>query len=166
MREGAVHQNKPSYTLLLAVAMGLSACTAAAAAERPGDGRLPPPDLLMQEPGGPEAAMPPGPGAVARQPPGPALADPPHEVIQTLVEIERLYREQGRLREVVALYQDVLGRTRDPLLRHFAYEAIARAQLQPAEADKAIGTLRQSLDESLQRLDQLPPPPEPHGKGL
>ncbi len=161
-----MHPNKPSYALLLAGAVGLSAwAAAAAAAERPGDSRPPPPDLLMPEPGGPEAAMPPGPGAVVRQP-GPALADPPHEVMQTLGEIERLYREQGRVRDVVALYQDVLSRTHDPLLRHFAYEAIARAQLQPAEADKAIGTLKQSLDESLQRLEQLPPPPEPHGKGL
>jgi hypothetical protein len=84
-------------------------------------------------------------------------------VIHTLMEIERLYHVQGRSKDVVGLYQDVLSRTKDPLVRHFAWEAIARAQEQPADTDKAVATLRQSLDESLQRLNQLPPPGAAHG---
>jgi hypothetical protein len=96
---------------------------------------------------------------------GPGFGGPGPEVIHTLLEIERLYRMQGRNKEVVSLYQDVLGRTKDPLVRHFAYEAIARAQEQPGDTDKAVATLRQSLDESLQRLNQMPPPPgHEHGE--
>jgi hypothetical protein len=95
---------------------------------------------------------------------GPGFAGPPQEVVHTLIEIERLYRLQGRNKEVVSLYQDVLGRTKDPLVRHFAYDAIAHAQEQPTDTDKAVATLKQSLDESLQRLNQMPPPPGPGGR--
>lgn len=90
---------------------------------------------------------------------GPGFGGPGQEVIHTLIEIERLYRMQGRNKEVIALYQDVLSRTKDPMVRHFAYEAIARAQEQPTDTDKAVATLKQSLDESLQHLNQPPPPP-------
>ena len=152
---------------LLAGLIGLCGCTAALAAEPPGDAHPPLPELLLDGPGGPDTPPPPGaaPGPGPRQQPGLDIGGPPHEVIQTLAEIEQLYRQQGKTREVVALYQDVLHRTKDPLVRHFAYEAIAHAQLQPDDADKAVATLKQSLDESLQRLDQ-PPPPEAHGKGM
>jgi hypothetical protein len=94
---------------------------------------------------------------------GPGFGGPGQEVIHTLLEIERLYREQGRNKEVIALYQDVLGHTKDPQVRHFAYEAIAHAQEQPTDTDKAVATLKQSLDESLQRLNQMPPPGHEHG---
>jgi tetratricopeptide (TPR) repeat protein len=82
----------------------------------------------------------------------------PQEVIQTASEIERLYREQGKPKEAIALYRELLAKTRDPLVRHFAYDSIARIELQPADADKAVATLKQSLDESLQHLNQLPAP--------
>jgi len=140
--------------LLLASAIGLSDGSAiAAAADKPLDEGLPPPVFLLDAPGGPGIPPPHGPGF------GGGPGGPAQEVIQTLAEIERLYRQQGKTREVLALYQDVLGKTKNPLVRHFAYEGIAHTQLQPTESDKAVATLRQSLDESLQRLNQLPPPP-------
>ncbi|HWY26238.1 MAG TPA: hypothetical protein VNX47_15040 [Nevskia sp.] len=123
----------------------------------------PGPELLAGGPeGGPLLPPLPSPGAVGDHKfmmlQGPAVGGPPQEVIHTLMEIERLYREQGRNKEVVTLYQDVLGRTKDPMVRHFAYDAIVRAQLQPADTDRALATLKQSLEESLQRLNQIPPP--------
>lgn len=165
---------KTLSSLLLASAIGLSGWAAVASAEEPGEGHPQPaagPDL----PSGPDA--PPhglrlehgfgdhesGPGAGPGMGPGPE--GPAHEVIHTLIEIERLYREEGRSKEVVSLYQGVLGKTRDPLVRHFAYEAIAHAQLQPADTDKAVATLKQSLDESLQHLNELPPPGGPGRDG-
>ena len=96
---------------------------------------------------------------------GPGFGGPGQEVVHTLLEIERLYRAQGRNKDVIALYQEVLTRTKDPLVRHFAYEAIARAQEQPTDTDKAVATLKQSLDESLQQLNQLPPPGQGHERG-
>ncbi len=150
---------------LAASALALWCCgSAAALAQEPLDARPPGPELLDGPGGGPELPPLPSRGAggdrmfLALHGPGPGAGGPPQEVIHTLMEMERLYREQGRNKEVVALYQDVLGRTRDPLVRHFAYEAIVRAQLQPADTDKALATLRQSLDDSLQRLNQMPPP--------
>ncbi|HZR35271.1 MAG TPA: hypothetical protein VFA75_07830 [Nevskia sp.] len=142
--------------LLGAVCLSWSACGAAAAQET-APPQAPAPELLA----GPDGPPPPGaPGGDRRflMLQGPGAGGPPREVIHTLLEIERLYREQGRSKEVVALYQDVLARTRDPMVRHFAYDAIVRSQLQPADTDKALATLKQSLEESLQRLNQMPPP--------
>ena len=155
---------KTLSSLLLACAIGLCGWAGSAGADgKPPEGRPPLPGLLLDGPAGPDAPLPHGfgSGMGAGAGPGMAAGGPPHEVIQTLLEIERLYREQGRPKEVVALYQDVLGKTRDPLVRHFAYEAIAHAQLQPADTDKAVATLKQSLDESLRHLNELPPPGGP-----
>ncbi|WP_051748723.1 tetratricopeptide repeat protein [Nevskia soli] len=167
-----MHQ-KTLGSLLLASAIGLSGWAAIASADEPGEGHPPPiagpgqpfaPDapphgprlqLGFGNPGfGPGAG--PGPGMG-----GPGFDGPADAVIHTLIEIERLYREEGRSKEVVSLYQGVLGKTKDPLVRHFAYEAIAHAQLRPADTDKAVATLKQSLDESLQHLNELPPPGGP-----
>ena len=149
--------------LLLAV-LGSAACGSAALADgKPGDERPPPPADAALDAGRPDAPHGRGPGTA----PGPGFGPPgpPQEVIHTATEIEHLYREQGKSREVIALYQDILAKARDPQVRGFAYEALARAQQQPADTDKAIVTLRQSLGESLQRLQQ-PPPGEPEGRGL
>lgn len=163
-------QNKKIAGLLLGLSAGVLGCGAALAQELP-EGR-PPPDAPGEGagPGGLAGPLlPPLPGGggdrmfLLGRGPGGGGAGPSIEVIHTLGEMEHLYRSQGRNKEVVALYQDVLARTKDPMVRHFAYEAIVRAQLQPVDTDKALATLKQSLDDSLQRLNQ-PPPPGP-GKG-
>ena len=159
--------HKPILVGLLLTALGSFACGSAALADgKPGDERPPPPADAALDADRPDAPHGHGPGAA----PGPGFGPlvppgPPQEVIHTATEIEHLYREQGRPREVIALYQDILAKARDPLVRGFAYEALARAQQQPVDTDKAIATLRQSLGESLQRLQQ-PPPGEPDGKGM
>lgn len=79
---------------------------------------------------------------------------PTRAVIGTLGRLERLYRMQGRTADVRALYRDVLKKTRDPRVRHFAYGRLARAELKPADTAAAIATLRKSLDESLAQLNQ------------
>jgi hypothetical protein len=166
-------QQKLLTRLVLAAGLGLSAWSAMAEPGAGGDhpmapgGAEPPaghfgmPDGADGRHGGPEAGGPAEDRHGEDHGPGP-MAGPAGEVLQTLHEIEHLYREQGRTREVIALYQEVLGKTRDPLVRHAAYEAIARAQAQPVDTDKAVVTLKQSLDESLQHLNQMPPP----GPGL
>jgi len=149
--------------LLLASAIGLCGwANLAGADDKPLEHRSSPAQM-HEGPGGPDAPLAHGFGPGAG--PGMGAGGPPHEVIQTLIEIERLYREDGRSKEVVSLYQGVLGKTKDPLVRHFAYEAIAHAQLQPADTDKAVATLKQSLDESLQHLNELPPPGGPARDG-
>jgi hypothetical protein len=70
-------------------------------------------------------------------------------VIADLRELERLYRQAGRSKDLVALYNDVLAKSQDPRVRAYAYHHLARAQAQPANLDAAIATLRKGLDEDL-----------------
>jgi hypothetical protein len=90
----------------------------------------------------------------------PSPPQPLQQTMHTALELERLYREQGRNHDVVVLYQDILGKTKDPGLRDFAYRQLAHAQLEPADTSKAIATLTQSLNESLERVNSMPPPRE------
>ena len=77
---------------------------------------------------------------------------PVFQTVRNLRELERLYLIGGRASEIPALYQDVLAKTGNPAVRQFAYNRIALNQFKPGDVDKSIATLRQSLDESLQRL--------------
>lgn len=69
--------------------------------------------------------------------------------IADLRGLERLYLVSGRSKELPALYNEVLAKSQDPMLRNYAYHHLARAQAQPANVDQAIATLRKSLDENL-----------------
>lgn len=83
-------------------------------------------------------------------------AMPARAAIGDLRQIERLYLIEGRVGALPALYKDVLAKTRNPVVRNYVYERLARAQMKPANVDQAIATLRQSLDENLARLDEAP----------
>lgn len=76
--------------------------------------------------------------------------------IHDLREIKHLYLETGHANQLPALYQDVLSKTQDPSVRNYAYQQLARAELRPADPDKAIATLRTSLNENLTRLNARP----------
>jgi hypothetical protein len=76
--------------------------------------------------------------------------------IHDLREIKHLYLETGRANQLPALYQDVLSKTQDPFVRNYAYQQLARAELRPADPDKAIATLRTSLNENLTHLNAQP----------
>ncbi|WP_448100506.1 hypothetical protein [Luteibacter jiangsuensis] len=70
-------------------------------------------------------------------------------VIGDLHALERLYVMSGRAKELPALYNDVLAKSQNPMVRDYAYRHLARAQMQPQNVDAAIATMRKSLDESL-----------------
>lgn len=70
-------------------------------------------------------------------------------VIGDLRSLERVYVMTGRQKELPALYNDVLAKSQNPMVRDYAYRHLARLQMQPANADAAIATLRKSLDENL-----------------
>lgn len=70
-------------------------------------------------------------------------------VIGDLRALERLYVMNGRAKELPALYNEVLAKSQNPMVRDYAYRHLARAQMQPQNVDAAIATLRKSLDESL-----------------
>ncbi|MFK4441252.1 hypothetical protein ABH944_001296 [Caballeronia udeis] len=76
--------------------------------------------------------------------------------IHDLREIKHLYLETGRGNQLPAIYQDTLSKTQDPFVRNYAYQQLARAELRPADPDKAIATLRTSLNENLTRLNAQP----------
>ena len=63
--------------------------------------------------------------------------------------LERLYQQAGRGKELGSVYNEVLAKSQNPLLRTYVYHRLAQLQAQPANVDQAIGTLRQSLDENL-----------------
>ena len=55
----------------------------------------------------------------------------------------------GRSKELPALYNDVLAKSQNPMVRDYVYRHLARAQMQPQNPDAAIATMRKSLDENL-----------------
>jgi hypothetical protein len=76
--------------------------------------------------------------------------------IHDLREIKRLYLEAGHANQLPALYQDVLSKTQNPFVRNYAYQQLARTELRPADPEKAIATLRTSLNENLTQLNAHP----------
>ncbi|MGA9852478.1 MAG: hypothetical protein WBR15_06045 [Gammaproteobacteria bacterium] len=78
---------------------------------------------------------------------------PTAAAIADLNGIQRLYMMEGRRKDVADLYKYVLSKTQNPELRNYAYGHLARAEIQVTNADQAIATLRQSLDENLTRLN-------------
>lgn len=66
-----------------------------------------------------------------------------------LRSLERLYQQAGRSKDLTSVYNDVLAKSQDPMLRTYVYHRLAGLQSQPANVDQAIGTLRKSLDENL-----------------
>jgi hypothetical protein len=70
-------------------------------------------------------------------------------VIGDIRALERLYVVTGRSKELPALYNDVLAKSQNPMVRDYVYRHLARTQMQPQNADAAIATMRKSLDESL-----------------
>jgi len=77
------------------------------------------------------------------------MAGPIDGVIGDLRELERLYMESGRSKELTALYNDVLAKSQDPRVRDYVYKHLARLQARPGNVDQAIATLRKGLDENL-----------------
>jgi hypothetical protein len=63
--------------------------------------------------------------------------------------LERLYQQAGRSKDLASVYNDVLAKSQNPMLRTYVYHRLAQLQAQPANVDQAIGTLRKSLDENL-----------------
>ncbi|MHB8584151.1 MAG: hypothetical protein ACYDAV_12975 [Gammaproteobacteria bacterium] len=79
---------------------------------------------------------------------------PAGAAIMDLKAIQRLYRFEGRRRDLVGLYHDVLSKTQNPEVRNYAYDHLARAEIKLTNTNQAVATLRQSLDENLARLNQ------------
>ncbi len=79
---------------------------------------------------------------------------PAMAVIGTMHRLERLYRMEGKTGQIQSMYRNVLQQTQNPQVRHFAYEHLARVQMQPKNTSAAISTLHKALDESLKQLNQ------------
>lgn len=83
-----------------------------------------------------------------------AIAAAKHPALAVVLDartLERLYRRQGRAEEVRRLYEDLLAKSNDPLVREFAHRRIARYEMRRDNVEGAIDSLRRSLDENLRR---------------
>src|SRR3954453_8515913 len=127
-----------------AITLAAVAATTASAEEN-----APPPAHAQGDaPHGPHDTMEPA-GPIG--PMGPGFA-----VVNDLEQLRRLYALSGRPGDIVAVYHDVLNKTQDPMLRHYVYDSPGREQLNPANPEQAIATLRTSLSEDLAAIDKLP----------
>jgi predicted negative regulator of RcsB-dependent stress response len=63
-----------------------------------------------------------------------------------------MYRANGREKDVPALYQDVLTRTNDPVVRHMAGRRLAQLQWRGGNKDAAMQQMQKNLDADLKRL--------------
>jgi hypothetical protein len=72
-------------------------------------------------------------------------------VIGDLRSLEKLYMIEGKTKELPALYNDVLAKTKNPMVRDYVYHRLARIQAMPTNVDQSIATMRKSLDENLAR---------------
>lgn len=138
---------------LLASTLALLLAGSASLAMAQGDGAPPP----APEAGTGAHGMHPGPGMPGpmgmkggRGPRGDGpMHGPDMGVLADLHGLERLYHQAGRSRDLIALYNEVLSKSKDPRVRSYAYQHLAWAQAQPTNFDASIATMRKSLDEDL-----------------
>jgi hypothetical protein len=78
--------------------------------------------------------------------------DPGMAVIINLRAIERVYRHDGRAKDLPAFYREQLARTQDPLVRNFVNYRLARLELREDDARGALEALTRNLDENYRRL--------------
>ncbi|WP_321814165.1 MULTISPECIES: hypothetical protein [unclassified Paraburkholderia] len=88
--------------------------------------------------------------------PVPPFHGPDFDVINDLEQLRRLYSLSGRPGDIVAVYHEVLDKSHNPAVRRFAYDALAREQLKPADPAAAIATIHASLEEDLDRANKPP----------
>jgi hypothetical protein len=78
--------------------------------------------------------------------------DPGMAVILNLRAIERVYRHDGRAKDLPAFYREQLARTQDPLVRNFVNYRLARLELREDDARGALDALTRNLEENYRRL--------------
>lgn len=105
--------------------------------------------------------LPPAPGHRAPlfiddQGPARPFPGPDFDVVNDLEQLRRLYSLSGRPGDIVEVYHEVLEKSHNPAVRRFAYDALAREQLKPADPAAAIATLHASLEEDLERANKKP----------
>jgi hypothetical protein len=82
-----------------------------------------------------------------------AIANSPAAaVIINLRAIERVYRGEGREKDLPGFYREQLTRTEDPLVRNFVHYRIARLEMRGDDAKAALEALQRNLAENYGRL--------------
>jgi hypothetical protein len=80
-----------------------------------------------------------------------AAKDPSASVLLDLTSLEQMYRDNGREKDVPALYRDVLARTNDPVVRHLAGQRVAQLEWQNGNKDAAVEQMQKNLEADLKR---------------
>lgn len=80
-------------------------------------------------------------------------SDPALAAIRQMRVMERIYLRKNQPQEAERMYRDVLGRTRNTLVRNVVNNRLARlAAWQPRDLDAAMVELKRGLDENLAKL--------------
>ena len=66
-------------------------------------------------------------------------------------QLERAYRADGRVKEVPALYRELIGKSTDPHLTRMLNQRLARVEMHDGNRKAAIDALRLNLDADLKR---------------
>ncbi len=82
-----------------------------------------------------------------------SLSPAERAVIRDLAALERLYRRQGKLSAVDALYRDLLKRTQNPTLQRFAERRLAKSAVNRGDLSAAETHLRASLNAGLNQAE-------------
>lgn len=80
-----------------------------------------------------------------------ARCHPQLAVAIDLRRLERIYRQTGQEREIVAMYQDLLQHTEHPKLRAFAERRLKHAE-RVAHPEASIAELRQRIDARMAKM--------------
>lgn len=65
--------------------------------------------------------------------------------------IEEIYKEQGRHKEAVAVYEKILKSSNNSTIRNIAYHRMADVMKESGDKDGAIRILNEALDETLKK---------------
>jgi len=79
-----------------------------------------------------------------------AAQNPDLAAMLRMVALERIYRKEGKLGDVDALYRDVLSRSTSASVKNFAELRLARLQMRAGDRASAKQTLRSGLERNLQ----------------
>lgn len=84
-----------------------------------------------------------------------AASNPEHAALLQMNSLEDMYKESGNLREMVAVYRDIVNKSTNPTVRRLARMRLADALKETGQMSEAISVLKEAIDETVKESNQL-----------